>query len=94
MVSACSENTEIVPAYADDFCKKIHGNDSSTLSRELQSVHDSMLHKTGEGLMPGLRELELNAIHMTGRPLHPRDVLAHLERLRDVSGGRIGYLVW
>ena len=54
----------------------------------------AMLHKTGEGIMPGLRELELNAIHMTGRPLHPRDVLAHLERLRDVSGGRIGYLVW
>lgn len=54
----------------------------------------AMLHKTGEGLMPSLRELELSAIRMSGRPLHPRDALAHLERLRDVSGGRIGYLVW
>ena len=54
----------------------------------------AMLHKTGEGLMPSLRELENSAIRMTGRPVHPREVLNHLERLRDVSGGRIGYLVW
>jgi Permuted papain-like amidase enzyme, YaeF/YiiX, C92 family len=54
----------------------------------------AMLHKTGEGLMPGLRELEHNTIRMTGRPLHPRETLAHLERLRDVAGNRIGYLVW
>ncbi len=54
----------------------------------------AMLHKTGESLMPGLRELEQNTICMTGRPLHPRDTLAHLERLRDVAGGRMEYLVW
>ena len=30
---------------------------------------------------------------MTGRPLHPRDIFEHLERVREVGKGRIGYLV-
>lgn len=51
-----------------------------------------MLHKTAEELMPPLAALEDDQIRMTGRPLHSRDVLLHLERLREVSGGRIGYL--
>jgi hypothetical protein len=52
-----------------------------------------MLHKTAEQVLASLRELEESTIKMTGRPLHPREMLAQLERLRDVSGGRIGYLV-
>lgn len=51
-----------------------------------------MLHKTAEELMPHLAALEDNQIRMRGRPLHSRDVLAHLETLRETSGGRIGYL--
>jgi hypothetical protein len=53
----------------------------------------AMLHKTAEHVLAGLKGLEENSIEMTGRPLHPREILAHLERLREVSGGRIGYLV-
>jgi hypothetical protein len=53
----------------------------------------AMLHKTAEEVMPALSALEDDHIRMTGRPLHPRDMLAHLERLRQISGGRIGYLV-
>jgi hypothetical protein len=53
----------------------------------------AMLHKTAEGLVPGLKALEEDHIRMTRRPLHPRELLAHLERTREISNGRIGYLV-
>jgi hypothetical protein len=53
----------------------------------------AMLHKTAEDLVPALRALEDNCIKMTGRPLHARALLDHLERLRETSRGRIGYLV-
>ena len=52
----------------------------------------AMLHKTAEQLVPQLREYEENQIRMTGRPLHPREILAQLENLRALSDGRIGYL--
>jgi hypothetical protein len=51
-----------------------------------------MLHKTAESLMPAMRALDENHVKMTGRPIHPRELLSHLERLREVSGGKIGYL--
>lgn len=51
-----------------------------------------MLHKTGEELMGPLRALEEDHIRMTGLPLPPDRILAHLDHLKDVSGGRIGYL--
>lgn len=84
-----SHLSERIKDFMADVVPKVPGNMSR---RCIGTV--AMLHKTGEGMMPALRELEQNAISMTGRPLHPRDALAHLERLRDVSGGRIGYLTW
>jgi len=54
----------------------------------------AMLHHTGEALMPGLRTLQAATIRNTGRPLHPRDALAHLEQVRYGAAGRIGYLHW
>jgi Permuted papain-like amidase enzyme, YaeF/YiiX, C92 family len=53
----------------------------------------AMLHKSAEELMPGLKALEDDRIAMHGRPLHPRDLLAHIESMRRISDGRIGYLV-
>ncbi len=53
----------------------------------------AMLHKTAEGVVPALKALEEDHVRMTGRPLHPRVVLDHLERLRETANGRIGYLV-
>lgn len=53
----------------------------------------AMLHKTAEELMPSLEALDVDHVRMTGKPIHPRALLAHLERLRQVSGGRIRYLV-
>lgn len=53
----------------------------------------AMLHRTGEELLGPLDALEQDTIRMTGRPLHPRDIFEHLERVRDISSGRIGYLV-
>ena len=52
----------------------------------------AMLHKTAEPLLTALEERERESIALTGRPQHPRDVLAWLEAQRRNSGGRIGYL--
>ena len=51
-----------------------------------------MLHKSAEEVMPALAALDEDHVRMTGFPLHAREMLAHLERLREVSAGRIGYL--
>ena len=51
-----------------------------------------MLHKSAEEVMPALAALDEDHVKMTGFPLHPREMLAHLEKLREVSGGHIGYL--
>ncbi len=51
-----------------------------------------MLHKTAETLMPELTALDDDHITMTGTPLHPIETLNHLEKLRELSGGKIGYL--
>lgn len=51
-----------------------------------------MLHKTAEPLLETLMQIEDETIRATGRPLHPREVLAWLEEVRLASGGRIGYL--
>ncbi|HYD14874.1 MAG TPA: YiiX/YebB-like N1pC/P60 family cysteine hydrolase [Hyphomicrobium sp.] len=52
----------------------------------------AMLHKSAEEVMPALAALDDDHVRMTGFPLHPREMLAHLERLREVSNGEIGYL--
>lgn len=52
-----------------------------------------MLHETAEPILQGLIALETDRIRTSGRPLHPREVQAELERFRAASGGRIGYLV-
>jgi len=52
----------------------------------------AMLHKSAEEVMPALTALDDDHVRMTGFPLHPREMLSHLERLREVSDGSIGYL--
>ncbi len=53
----------------------------------------AMLHKTAQPLLEELQELERQQIAKVGRPLHPRQILKHLEALRDnAAGNDIGYL--
>lgn len=52
----------------------------------------AMLHETAEPLLTALEAREAESIALTGRPQHPRDVLAWLEAQKRNSGGRIGYL--
>ena len=52
----------------------------------------AMLHKSAEEVMPSLAALDADHVRMTGFPLHPREMLVHLERLRELSNGHIGYL--
>lgn len=53
----------------------------------------AMLHKTAEPLLEEILSLEADQIARTGRPLHPRQVYEALEKIRQRSDGRIGYLV-
>jgi hypothetical protein len=53
----------------------------------------AMLHKTAQPLVEQMRQLERETIERTGHPMHGRDILAHLERIKAQSGGQIGYLV-
>ncbi len=52
----------------------------------------AMLHFTAQKVMPALTALDENHVRMTGLPLHAKEMLSHLEKLREVSDGRIGYL--
>ena len=52
----------------------------------------AMLHKTAEPIYKELESLEAESIRNSGRQLHPRQVLDTLERIRQRSGNRIGYL--
>lgn len=52
----------------------------------------AMLHKTAEPICAELREIERRSIGKTGLPLHGLEILAHLERIRQREGGRLGYL--
>ena len=53
----------------------------------------AMLHQTSETVLGELRTLERRSHELTGRPLHPREVLAALEAIRAREGDTIGYLV-
>ncbi|MBX9926019.1 MAG: hypothetical protein K2Y05_06650 [Hyphomicrobiaceae bacterium] len=53
----------------------------------------AMLHHTAQPILDKLVELDKAEIAKTGRPLHPRQVLAFLDGHRKASGGRLGYLV-
>lgn len=53
----------------------------------------AMLHKTMQDVLGELRELENRSKELTGRPLHPREVYAALEAIRERNSRRIGYLV-
>ena len=49
ITSSCSDKTteEVIPIKTKDFCESIHNRDSTTLSKELLSIADSMKTKTG-----------------------------------------------
>jgi hypothetical protein len=51
-----------------------------------------MLQKTAEPLLNEVQHKERVRVASEGRPLHPREVLEHLEDVRLNSGGQVGYL--
>ncbi len=53
----------------------------------------AMLHNTAQPLLEVLNMRDQTEVARTGHPLHPREVLAHMDRVRAQSDGRIGYLV-
>ena len=52
----------------------------------------AMLHKTADPIFKELNKMERQSISSTGRPLHPRDIYAHLDQVEQKAGGKIGYL--
>jgi SAM-dependent methyltransferase len=53
----------------------------------------AMLHKTAQPMLEELQHLDRVRILTDGKPLHPREVYAHLEEVRQRSRGVLGYLV-
>ncbi len=53
----------------------------------------AMLHKTAEPILQAIVQQDRDEIELSGRPRHPRDVLAYMDQVHARSGGRIGYLV-
>jgi hypothetical protein len=52
----------------------------------------AMLHYTAEPLFKQLQTLERKSIYERGYPLHPREILVHLESVREQSPEHVGYL--
>lgn len=52
-----------------------------------------MLHKTAQPLLEEVQHMERVRIGTEGRPLHPREVLDHLEDVRRRGRGHVGYLM-
>ena len=52
----------------------------------------AMLHHTAEPILLDVLAKDDAELDKTGRPLHPRVVLAHMDEVRKAAGGRIGYL--
>ncbi len=74
-------------AFLADVIPKIPSN---MRRRAISAV--AMLQKTGEEMLEPIEALEANYIKRTGLPLPPGSILEHLERLRELRGGQIGYL--
>ncbi len=53
----------------------------------------AMLYYTGQVLLDEMLRLQVNHIDKTGLPLPPTKAAAALEKIREQSGNRIGYLV-
>jgi len=80
------------PRFLQGLAKRVAGKVPPNMGAEAVTAV-AMLHWTAEELYAELRKLEDEAVRDTGRQLHPRLVLGHLERIRTERGNRIGYLV-
>jgi len=80
-----------MPSVVQGLMHRVAGKVPPNMTREAVGAV-AMLHWTAEELYAELRRLEDATIRTTGRQLHPRLVLAELERLRTESGTQLGYL--
>ncbi|MGD9829883.1 MAG: hypothetical protein AB7U66_14245, partial [Hyphomicrobiaceae bacterium] len=83
-----SHLSERVKTFIADVVPKVPDN---MTRRTIAAV--AMLHRTAQPLLDELTMAETSRIRDTGRPLHAKDVFAHLERRRSELGRTIGYLV-
>lgn len=93
MMALAGRMTSFMPGWAKDAIQwtglpKIPSN---MTARTIATI--GMLHHTAEPMLQRLIALETDRIRTTGRPMHPREAQAELERVRELSGGRLGYLV-
>jgi len=83
--------TGYLPNFIKDFLTFVLPKVPSNMqARTIEAI--AMLHKTAEPLFQRLHKLELKSIAETGRPLHPRDIYAHLDEWERQARGKIGYL--
>ena len=91
LVSVLGKASSYLSEDAKNLLKSVLHKVPSNMSRRTISVI-AMLHQTGQQLLESLEALEADTIRMKGRPMHSREAYAHLEMLRETSGGHIGYL--
>ncbi len=83
-------STRLPDRLQDAFAKLVARVPPNMTSTAIEAV--AMLHKTAEPLYHRLALLDDETIRSTGRPLHPRQALETLERIRQRRPDRIGYL--
>lgn len=83
----------LLPDAAKNLVTRLTGLPKVPRNMSLSTISTiGMLHDTAEPLLQHLIGLEQKRIAAKGRPLHPREVLTELERLRNETPSRIGYL--
>ena len=92
IISSLSKASGYLPNIVKAALSRLVPKIPRNISREAIAVI-AMLHKTAQPLHQELMAMERRSIKDTGRPLHPREIYAHLDQVKQRSAGQIGYLM-
>lgn len=90
-VSTMGRATAYLPGPVKSLIASIAPKVPLSMTRETVSAI-AMLHYTADPLFRKLQKLERQSVRERGYPLHPREILTHLENIRRDAPDRIGYL--
>ncbi len=91
LVSSMGRMTAYFPWPLKSLIAKVAPKIPISMKRETVAAI-AMLHYTAEPLFRKLQKLERESVRERGYPLHPREILTHLENMRRDAPTRIGYL--
>ncbi len=90
-VSSMGRATAYLPGPIKSFIASVAPKVPLSMKRETIAAL-TMLHYTAEPLFRELQKLENESVRERGYPLHPREILKHLEDMRRDAPDRVGYL--